>query len=89
MAPIDAVTAMKSSALTQKQKNELKKKFHGHKRVLEAAMSVDDRGFEALAAEKPKPKRAALRRNLYKKTRQSSAEQDASLKSRGDKDPQG
>jgi hypothetical protein len=67
MAPIDAGRLMKFGALSQKQKNELKKKFHERKRDLGAAMKAVDRGLEALAAEKPKPKRTALRRSLYKK----------------------
>jgi hypothetical protein len=67
MAPIDDARLMQLGVLSQKQKNELKKKFHERKRDLEAAMRAVDRDLEALAAEKPRPKRAALRRSLYKK----------------------
>jgi hypothetical protein len=64
---MDTLRLMKFGALSPKQKSELKKKFHERKRDLEAAVRAGDGGLEELAAEKPKPKRTALRRALYKK----------------------
>lgn len=46
---------IKFDELTEKQRNELKKRFQEHKRELEVAMKAVDRGLSALA-KKPKRK---------------------------------
>jgi hypothetical protein len=68
MSLIDILKLLKYEGFSNKQRNELKKKFEEHKRNLEAAIRAVDRGIEALA-KKPKTKRTAKRRTVRRPTK--------------------
>jgi hypothetical protein len=58
MGFVDISKHVKGHELTDKQRNEAKKKFLERKRELQAALRAVDRGLKALA-KKPKRKRVA------------------------------